>query len=340
MWKLNYIPNVTLFAAHPLLHPIPLLSYYVEMIPNITLNHPPGPVRKLKNPPSRCSLTLFPHFGRTQFRRRRGTQSYVITSLNTHTVDFEELKFASSNITSLRMMDPKSFELRNAVSDWEEGEKRYNRFFRISPEYVKVSGAICVHCSRVYGNFLPPPPSTTDRVDCCPWCGQDFRHSAARNAQRGRGDYAAHELPATVRMAARITDRRVYEDGECRVELVATRSQQKKWITSTGTFLIVLSFHHANLLRKQSTASLVQLSLTRREGGRTFSSKSSSRSRAALRRSALGIQHMALITRGHRARWTRSGSKRCRTKLLLWSHDWAHHSSGSGKWIDREVRLS
>lgn len=165
---MNYIPNVTLFAAHPLLHPIPLLSYYVEMIPNITLNHPPGPVRKLKNPPSRCSLTLFPHFGRTQFRRRRGTQSYVITSLNTHTVDFEELKFASSNITSLRMMDPKSFELRNAVSDWEEGEKRYNRFFRISPEYVKVSGAICVHCSRVYGNFLPPPPSTTDRVDCCP----------------------------------------------------------------------------------------------------------------------------------------------------------------------------
>lgn len=134
------------------------------MIPNITLNHPPGPVRKLKNPPSRCSLTLFPHFGRTQFRRRRGTQSYVITSLNTHTVDFEELKFASSNITSLRMMDPKSFELRNAVSDWEEGEKRYNRFFRISPEYVKVSGAICVHCSRVYGNFLPPPPQTESIV--------------------------------------------------------------------------------------------------------------------------------------------------------------------------------
>lgn len=36
------------------------------------------------------------------------------------------------------MMDPKSFGLRNAVHDWEEGEKRYNRVFRISPEHVKV----------------------------------------------------------------------------------------------------------------------------------------------------------------------------------------------------------
>lgn len=36
------------------------------------------------------------------------------------------------------MMDPKSYGLRNAVHDWEEGEKRYNRVFRISPEHVKV----------------------------------------------------------------------------------------------------------------------------------------------------------------------------------------------------------
>lgn len=50
-------------------------------------------------------------------------QSYIITSLDTHTVDFEELKFMRANITSLRIMDPTSFDLKNAVHDWIQGMK-------------------------------------------------------------------------------------------------------------------------------------------------------------------------------------------------------------------------
>lgn len=45
-----------------------------------------------------------------------------------------------SNITSVRMMDPKSSALRDAVADWEEHKKRYNGAFsdRISPDHIKV----------------------------------------------------------------------------------------------------------------------------------------------------------------------------------------------------------
>lgn len=40
-------------------------------------------------------------------------QSYIITSLDTHTLDFQELKYMRANITSLRLIDPTSFELKN-----------------------------------------------------------------------------------------------------------------------------------------------------------------------------------------------------------------------------------
>ena len=65
-------------------------------------------------------------------------QSYIITSLDTHVIDFEELKFTPANITSLRIMDPSSFDLKNAVHDWIQGEKKRDRLFQISPEHVQV----------------------------------------------------------------------------------------------------------------------------------------------------------------------------------------------------------
>lgn len=71
-------------------------------------------------------------------------QSYIITSLDTHTIDFEELKFLRANITSLRLIDPQSFEVKNAVHDWEQGENQQGRPFRISPEHVQVA-RICIN---------------------------------------------------------------------------------------------------------------------------------------------------------------------------------------------------
>lgn len=40
-------------------------------------------------------------------------QSYIITSLDTHTLDFEELKFMRANITAMRLIDPLSYDLTN-----------------------------------------------------------------------------------------------------------------------------------------------------------------------------------------------------------------------------------
>lgn len=42
-------------------------------------------------------------------------QSYIITSLDTHTLDFEELKYMRANITTLRLIDPSSFEIMNGT---------------------------------------------------------------------------------------------------------------------------------------------------------------------------------------------------------------------------------
>lgn len=48
-------------------------------------------------------------------------QSYIIVSLEAHTLDYEELKFMRANITTMRLIDPTSFEIMNgtcaAVSD-------------------------------------------------------------------------------------------------------------------------------------------------------------------------------------------------------------------------------
>jgi glutamate receptor, ionotropic, invertebrate len=43
-------------------------------------------------------------------------QSYIIMSLDAHTLDFEELKFMRANITTMRLIDPTSFEVQNGNS--------------------------------------------------------------------------------------------------------------------------------------------------------------------------------------------------------------------------------
>ena len=42
-------------------------------------------------------------------------QSYIITSLDSHTLDFEELKFMRANITGMRLIDPFSHNLMNGT---------------------------------------------------------------------------------------------------------------------------------------------------------------------------------------------------------------------------------
>lgn len=49
-------------------------------------------------------------------------QSYIITSLDAHTLDFEELKYMRANITTLRLIDPTSFEVMNGM--WSSNNHR------------------------------------------------------------------------------------------------------------------------------------------------------------------------------------------------------------------------
>lgn len=64
--------------------------------------------------------------------------------MDAHTIDFEELKFGRANITAMRMLDPTSFEIRNAVLDWEEGERRFGRKLDITADTVPVSTFIII----------------------------------------------------------------------------------------------------------------------------------------------------------------------------------------------------
>ncbi|KAL0275564.1 UNVERIFIED_CONTAM: hypothetical protein PYX00_003378 [Menopon gallinae] len=53
--------------------------------------------------------------------------SYLVTSLDLHTVDLEEFKYGGTNITAFRLVDPEKPELQKVVQDWIYGEMRYGR---------------------------------------------------------------------------------------------------------------------------------------------------------------------------------------------------------------------
>ncbi|XP_053961746.1 glutamate receptor ionotropic, kainate 2 [Anastrepha ludens] len=64
-------------------------------------------------------------------------QSVFITALDTHTQDFKELLSVSANITTIRLMDPTDYKVKNAAHDWEERENREKRYYRADPSVVK-----------------------------------------------------------------------------------------------------------------------------------------------------------------------------------------------------------
>ncbi|XP_050099710.1 glutamate receptor ionotropic, kainate 2-like isoform X2 [Anopheles aquasalis] len=97
-------------------------------------------------------------------------QSYIITSLDAHTMDFEELRYSRSNITALRLMDTKSFDIKNAVHDWEQGEARMKRLFRVSPEHVQTESALYNDAVKIYATAIRELDATEEitpsRLSC------------------------------------------------------------------------------------------------------------------------------------------------------------------------------
>lgn len=71
-------------------------------------------------------------------------QSYMITSLDAHMLNFAEMNFTGAqpvraNISTVRLMDPESVWVHTAVHDWQQGAIRWNLTTYPSPDKVLVS---------------------------------------------------------------------------------------------------------------------------------------------------------------------------------------------------------
>lgn len=81
-------------------------------------------------------------------------QHYLITSTDAHALDFAELKFAAANITTVRLMDPGSFEVSTAVHDWNESEQRSGGGVRYTAEGVRTEAALLYDAVKVLATVL------------------------------------------------------------------------------------------------------------------------------------------------------------------------------------------
>ncbi|KAB0802246.1 hypothetical protein PPYR_04432 [Photinus pyralis] len=69
--------------------------------------------------------------------------SYILTSLDTHSIDLGRLKAAKSNITSLRLIDPNTTEIRMVAQDWELGQLSHNnQHITVPPESIRTNAAL------------------------------------------------------------------------------------------------------------------------------------------------------------------------------------------------------
>lgn len=51
-------------------------------------------------------------------------------------------------------MDPHSFEVKNAVHDWEQGEKRFNQSFKMSPEHLSTESVLIHDAVNLYASAV------------------------------------------------------------------------------------------------------------------------------------------------------------------------------------------
>lgn len=66
-------------------------------------------------------------------------QSYIITTVDAHIIDFTELQYNRANITTFRLINPGSVDAETAVHDWRQGESRKNGYYNVPPDKIKVN---------------------------------------------------------------------------------------------------------------------------------------------------------------------------------------------------------
>ena len=65
-------------------------------------------------------------------------------------MDFAELKYVGANITTIRIMNPSSFEVTTAVHDWRLGEKRHKGYTQIYADRIKTETALFYDAVRMF----------------------------------------------------------------------------------------------------------------------------------------------------------------------------------------------
>ncbi|XP_028173816.1 glutamate receptor ionotropic, kainate 2 isoform X2 [Ostrinia nubilalis] len=63
--------------------------------------------------------------------------SYLITSLDLHSVDLEEFKYGGTNITALRLLDPERADVQRVIRDWVYDEARKGRKLQLGHTSAK-----------------------------------------------------------------------------------------------------------------------------------------------------------------------------------------------------------
>ncbi|XP_070517537.1 glutamate receptor ionotropic, kainate 2 isoform X2 [Cardiocondyla obscurior] len=93
--------------------------------------------------------------------------SYLITSLDLHTVDLEEFKHGGTNITAFRLVDPEKPEIQKVIQDWIYGEKRYNRELDMGQNSNKTETSLLYDAVHLFAKALHDL-DTSQQIDIKP----------------------------------------------------------------------------------------------------------------------------------------------------------------------------
>ncbi|KAK0170208.1 hypothetical protein PV328_010796 [Microctonus aethiopoides] len=80
--------------------------------------------------------------------------SYLITSLDLHSVDLDQFKYGGTNITGFRLVDPEKPEIQIAVQDWIYGEQRYGRQLDMGQSLNKTETALMYDAVHLFAKAL------------------------------------------------------------------------------------------------------------------------------------------------------------------------------------------
>ncbi|XP_077295100.1 kainate-type ionotropic glutamate receptor subunit 1D isoform X2 [Arctopsyche grandis] len=93
--------------------------------------------------------------------------SYLITSLDLHSVDLDEFKYGGTNITAFRLLDPEKPEIQRVVKDWVYGEARLGRKLQLGPTSVKTETALMYDAVHLFAKALHDL-DTSQQIDVKP----------------------------------------------------------------------------------------------------------------------------------------------------------------------------